>query len=103
MKSLVIFVFYYYYSFDRYLAQTDYCIERRRHFGTILAVGITFMFMFHVLVNIGMTAGIMPPVTGVPLPFMSYGVSSLTTNILLMTGRCGTSICGVNSCNFRGR
>lgn len=42
-------------------------------FGTLLAVGITFMFMFHVLVNIGMTAGIMP-VTGVPLPFMSYGV-----------------------------
>jgi rod shape determining protein RodA len=38
--------------------------------------------MFHVLVNIGMTAGIMP-VTGVPLPFMSYGVSSLTTNMLL--------------------
>ena len=32
-------------------------------FGTLLAVGITFMFMFHVLVNIGMTAGIMP-VTG---------------------------------------
>ena len=51
-------------------------------FGTLLAVGITFMFMFHVLVNIGMTAGIMP-VTGVPLPFMSYGVSSLTTNMLL--------------------
>ena len=51
-------------------------------FGTLLAVGITFMFMFHVLVNVGMTAGIMP-VTGVPLPFMSYGVSSLTTNMLL--------------------
>lgn len=51
-------------------------------FGTLLAVGITFMFTFHVLVNIGMTAGIMP-VTGVPLPFMSYGVSSLTTNMLL--------------------
>lgn len=52
-------------------------------FGTLLAVGITFMFMFHVLVNVGMTAGIMP-VTGVPLPFMSYGVSSLTTNIFLV-------------------
>ena len=51
-------------------------------FGTLLAVGITFMFKFHVLVNIGMPAGIMP-VTGVPLPFMSYGVSSLTTNMLL--------------------
>jgi rod shape determining protein RodA len=34
-----------------------------------------------VLVNIGMTTGIMP-VTGIPLPLMSYGVSSLTTNIM---------------------
>ena len=41
------------------------------------------MFMFHVMVNIGMTAGIMP-VTGVPLPFLSYGVSSLTTNLMLV-------------------
>ena len=40
------------------------------------------MYLFHVLVNIGMTIGIMP-VTGVPLPFLSYGVSSLTTNILM--------------------
>lgn len=52
-------------------------------FGTLLAVGVTFMFMFHILINIGMTAGIMP-VTGVPLPFMSYGVSSLTTNMMLV-------------------
>ena len=45
-------------------------------FGTLLAVGITSMLAFHVLVNVGMTAGIMP-VTGIPLPFMSYGGSSL--------------------------
>lgn len=51
-------------------------------FGILLASGITGMYLFHVLVNIGMTAGIMP-VTGVPLPFLSYGVSSLTTNMLL--------------------
>lgn len=52
-------------------------------FGTLLAVGVTSMFMFHILVNIGMTSGIMP-VTGVPLPFLSYGVSSLTTNMMLI-------------------
>lgn len=52
-------------------------------FGTLLAVGVTSMFMFHILVNIGMTAGIMP-VTGVPLPFLSYGVSSLITNMMLV-------------------
>jgi rod shape determining protein RodA len=50
-------------------------------FGRLLAVGITSMLAFHVLVNVGMTLGIMP-VTGIPLPLMSYGVSSLTTNIV---------------------
>ena len=50
-------------------------------FGMLLAVGITSMLAFHVLINVGMTMGIMP-VTGIPLPLMSYGVSSLTTNIM---------------------
>lgn len=54
------------------------------NFGCLLAVGVVSMFSFHVLVNVGMTSGIMP-VTGVPLPFMSYGVSSLTTNMFLVT------------------
>ena len=54
------------------------------NFGTLLAVGIVSMFTFHVLVNVGMTSGIMP-VTGVPLPFLSYGVSSLTTNMLMIS------------------
>lgn len=55
--------------------------EARDNFGSLLAVGITSMLTFHVLVNVGMTAGIMP-VTGIPLPLMSYGVSSLTTNLV---------------------
>lgn len=53
----------------------------RDNFGTLLATGITSMMAFHVLVNVGMNAGIMP-VTGIPLPFMSYGVSALTTNMV---------------------
>ncbi|MEG6585731.1 rod shape-determining protein RodA [Dendrosporobacter sp. 1207_IL3150] len=53
----------------------------RDNFGTLLATGISSMLTFHVLVNVGMNAGIMP-VTGIPLPFMSYGVSSLTTNLV---------------------
>ena len=53
-------------------------------FGQLLAVGITSMLAFHVLVNVGMTTGIMP-VTGIPLPLMSYGVSSLTTNLIAIT------------------
>ena len=54
--------------------------KARDMFGRLLAVGITSMLAFHVLVNVGMTTGIMP-VTGIPLPFMSYGVSALTTDI----------------------
>jgi len=50
-------------------------------FGRLLATGIASMLAFHVLVNVGMTTGIMP-VTGIPLPLMSYGVSSLTTNMM---------------------
>lgn len=53
----------------------------RDNFGTLLATGITSMLAFHLLVNVGMTAGIMP-VTGIPLPLMSYGVSALTTNMI---------------------
>ena len=41
------------------------------------------MWTFEILVNVGMTCGIMP-VTGIPLPFMSYGVSALTTNMMAL-------------------
>lgn len=50
-------------------------------FGMLLATGIGSMLVFQVLVNVGMTTGIMP-VTGIPLPFISYGVSALTTNMI---------------------
>ncbi len=47
--------------------------------GRLLAAGILAMLTFHIVVNIGMTLGIMP-VVGVPLPFFSYGLSSLLVN-----------------------
>ncbi len=50
-------------------------------FGSLLALGITFMFTLYVFINIGMTVGIMP-VVGIPLPFMSYGGTSLVTNFI---------------------
>jgi rod shape determining protein RodA len=50
----------------------------RDRYGLIVSAGIVAMFAFHILVNIGMTIGIMP-VTGIPLPFISYGGSSLVT------------------------
>lgn len=52
-------------------------------FGSYLVVGIITMLVFQVLQNIGMDIGLMP-ITGIPLPFMSYGGSSLMTNIISM-------------------
>ena len=51
----------------------------RDSFGTLLAAGITVMIAFQVFVNVGMTMGIMP-VTGIPLPLVSYGGTALLTN-----------------------
>ncbi|MDR7418676.1 MAG: rod shape-determining protein RodA [Armatimonadota bacterium] len=48
--------------------------------GALMATGIVAMMVFHVVVNIGMTVGLMP-VTGIPLPLMSYGGSSLLTTL----------------------
>ena len=48
-------------------------------FGTYLAAGIGSMFALQIFVNIGMNIGIMP-ITGIPLPFVSYGGSSLLIN-----------------------
>ncbi|MDR2007252.1 MAG: rod shape-determining protein RodA [Acidaminococcales bacterium] len=59
-------------------------MEAKDDFGALLAIGIVSMLAFHIVVNIGMTVGIMP-VTGIPLPFMSYGVSSLTANMLCVS------------------
>lgn len=53
----------------------------RDRFGVLLAVGVATIFLFHVFVNVGMTMGIMP-VTGIPLPFISYGRSSLVVSVI---------------------
>ncbi|MBX4205477.1 MAG: rod shape-determining protein RodA [Candidatus Doudnabacteria bacterium] len=50
----------------------------RDNFGMYLSLGIFFMLLIQVLINIGMNIGILP-VTGIPLPFLSYGGSSLIT------------------------
>ena len=49
--------------------------------GSLIAIGITGVFLFHVIENIGMVMGLLP-ITGVPLPFISYGGSSLITNFM---------------------
>lgn len=52
-------------------------------FGTLIVIGITSMFLFHILVNVGMTIGVMP-ITGIPLPLLSYGGSSMLSNLLAL-------------------
>lgn len=51
--------------------------------GSYIASGIAGIFLFHMVENIGMTMGLLP-ITGVPLPFVSYGGSSMLTNCILI-------------------
>lgn len=52
----------------------------RDKFGMLIIVGVMGMLLFHVFENIGMTLGLMP-ITGIPLPFLSYGGSNMVTNM----------------------
>lgn len=56
--------------------------QARDAFGALIGMGLASMILFQLLVNVGMTLGLMP-VTGIPLPFITYGGSSL---ISLMVG-----------------
>jgi rod shape determining protein RodA len=55
----------------------------RDHFSAIVAGGIVFALLFQIFVNVGMTMGI-APITGIPLPFVSLGGSSMIANLLAM-------------------
>jgi len=50
-------------------------------FGSLIVAGIISMWTFQILENMGMTMGLMP-ITGIPLPFMSYGSSFMVTNLM---------------------
>jgi rod shape determining protein RodA len=50
-------------------------------FGRYICVGVAAMLLFHTFENVGMCIGLMP-VTGIPLPFISYGGTSLVTNLI---------------------
>ena len=59
------------------------CIRDRAtdNFGSLLAIGVLSMIAFQVVINISMTVGL-APITGIPLPFMSYGRSSLLSSLI---------------------
>ncbi|HHV64728.1 MAG TPA: rod shape-determining protein RodA [Peptococcaceae bacterium] len=56
-------------------------MKARDNYGLLITAGVVSMLAFHILVNVGMASGIMP-VTGIPLPFITSGGSSMWANML---------------------
>jgi rod shape determining protein RodA len=65
--------------------------EARDKYGSFVALGLASMFTFYAVINIGMVMGIMP-VTGIPLPFLSYGGSSIFSSLCAIGILCSISI-----------
>ncbi len=63
------------------LTSLEISASARDLFGSLIVGGIISMWVFQIFENIGMTVGLMP-ITGIPLPFMSYGASSMVTNLV---------------------
>ncbi len=61
----------------------DIACRARKSFSSLVALGVTVYFAFHVLVNIAITTGLLP-VTGLPLPVMSYGGSNLAVSAFML-------------------
>jgi len=58
-------------------------IEAQDNFGKFLVLGISFTLFYHVMINVGMNMGIIP-IMGIPLPFISYGGSSLISFLVMI-------------------
>ena len=76
VSSLVVILFV-------LLIVRGFCIAKDADdlYGKLIAVGVTSMYLAHYLENVGMNIGLMP-ITGIPLPFISYGGSSMVTNFI---------------------
>ncbi len=76
MTTAIVILYIVLITRSLYIAKTA-----KDNVGAYIATGIAGMFAFYMIENIGMTIGIMP-ITGVPLPFVSYGGTSLITNFI---------------------
>lgn len=75
----VLFLFI---AFSILVIRILYCsIRGETNFETLFAVGVVTMFISHFIINVGMNMGLMP-VTGIPLPFVSYGGSHLLSSFV---------------------
>ena len=70
--------------------------------GSYISIGIAGILFFHMIENIGMTIGLLP-ITGVPLPFVSYGGSSLITNFICIGLLLNISSRRKKSLNYNSR
>ncbi len=76
--SLIVLVIFFIFLFR----SAHIAAHSQNFFSSLLTIGAVTIFAFQVFVNIGMTLGIMP-VTGLPLPFISYGGSSMISSMIL--------------------
>lgn len=76
VAGVVIIMYIFFINKCIYIAKTA-----KDELGSLIATGIAGVFLFHMIENIGMVMGLLP-ITGVPLPFISYGGSSLITNFI---------------------
>ncbi|RJQ45975.1 MAG: rod shape-determining protein RodA [Nitrospiraceae bacterium] len=80
LGSIVLFGFYLFIIWRGF----DAARSARDPEGRMLALGVTYMFTFYFIINVGMTLGLLP-VVGVPLPLMSYGGTALLSNFLALS------------------
>lgn len=66
-----------------FLRMLHLAFQIRNQFRSLIIIGVLTLFFVHFAINIGMNVGIMP-IIGLPLPFISYGGSSLTVNMILL-------------------
>lgn len=78
VAGAIIIIYVYFITKVLYIAKTA-----KDTTGSIIASGIAGVFIFHFLENVGMVMGLLP-ITGVPLPFVSYGGSSMITNFIMV-------------------
>ena len=78
VTGTIVILYVYFITKILYIAKTA-----KDDIGSLIAAGIAGIFLFHVIENIGMVIGLLP-ITGVPLPFVSYGGSSMITNFIMV-------------------
>ena len=78
VAGAIIIIYVYFITKILYIAKTS-----KDNIGSLIASGIAGVFIFHFLENVGMVMGLLP-ITGVPLPFRSYGGSSMITNFIML-------------------